>query len=191
MGREVRMVPANWEHPKEYNPYHHENVYKPLLNGSFEEAFNEWLNEDLPKWIERREKWAEGLITDYKGGWRPIPWEEWRNGEDAYRYANIKLWEDYAGICPASPNPKDYMPKWSDEECTHFMMYETCSEGTPISPAFETPEQLAHWLADTGASAFGGMTASYEQWLAVCHGRSTCSAVITNGRLKSGVEAFA
>jgi len=45
------------------------------------------------------------------------------------------------------------------------MMYETCTEGTPISPAFATPEELARWLADNEASAFGGMTASYEGWL--------------------------
>jgi len=50
------------------------------------------------------------------------------------------------------------------------MMYENTSEGTPISPPFETPEELARWLADNNASAFGGMTATYEQWLATCKG---------------------
>ena len=42
------------------------------------------------------------------------------------------------------------------EERTHYQMYETCTEGTPISPVMETPENLARWLADNGASAFGG-----------------------------------
>ena len=42
------------------------------------------------------------------------------------------------------------------------MIYETCSEGSPISPAFETPEELARWLTD---NSFGSMTATYEQWL--------------------------
>ena len=57
------------------------------------------------------------------------------------------------------------MPDWGDNDRTHLMMYETTSEGTPISPAFETEEDLAKWLADNGASAFGGMTARYEDWL--------------------------
>lgn len=58
------------------------------------------------------------------------------------------------------------MPQWPENEATHYMMYEDTSEGTPISPAFATKEELARWLTDTGASAFGRLTATYEQWLA-------------------------
>lgn len=65
--------------------------------------------------------------------------------------------------------PEDCMPLWTDEEATHYMMYETTTEGTPISPALETLENLARWLADNKASAFGRMTATYEQWLSVCN----------------------
>jgi len=49
-------------------------------------------------------------------------------------------------------------------------MYETCSEGTPISPVMETPEQLARWLVDNKASFFGTMTAPYDRWLEICYG---------------------
>ena len=63
------------------------------------------------------------------------------------------------------PRRDEYMPEWSSEEADHIMMYEDTTEGTPISPAFKTPEELARWLADTGASAFGDSTASYEDWL--------------------------
>ena len=83
--------------------------------------------------------------------------------------------------------PAEYMPIWDKSEATHFMMYEDCTEGTPISPAFETVEELAHWLADNGASAFGHMTATYEQWLATCKRGWACSAVVTADGLKSGV----
>jgi len=68
------------------------------------------------------------------------------------------------------------------------MMYETTSEGTPISPAFETPEALARWLTDTGASAFGKSTAPYEAWLSVCNGGYAPSLVMVGGELISGVE---
>jgi len=49
-------------------------------------------------------------------------------------------------------------------------MYETCTEGTPISPVMDSLETLARWLADNGASAFGEMTATYEQWLKIIGG---------------------
>ena len=71
------------------------------------------------------------------------------------------------------------------------MMYEDTTEGTPISPAFATPEELARWLADTGASAFGDSTATYEQWLHVCKGGWAPSAVIDINGMRSGVEAMA
>jgi len=86
------------------------------------------------------------------------------------------------------PDPAYYRPKWTDAERTHYMMYEDTSEGTPISPAFETPEELARWLADNGASAFAGMTATYEQWLATCKGAWAPSMVLDRGVMKSGVE---
>ena len=89
----------------------------------------------------------------------------------------------------APPREEDYMPSWLPSERTHYQMYETCSEGTPISPVMDSPEALACWLADTGASAFGSMTASYEHWLEVCRSGFAVSAVYQNGTLMSGVEA--
>lgn len=47
------------------------------------------------------------------------------------------------------------------------MMYENTTEGTPISPAFFSAEELAHWLEDNGASWFGDQLASYAAWLLV------------------------
>lgn len=71
------------------------------------------------------------------------------------------------------------------------MMYETTSEGTPISPAFATPEELAQWLVDNNASAFADQTASYEAWLRIACGGYAPSAVMTFGSgMVSGVEAL-
>jgi hypothetical protein len=94
---------------------------------------------------------------------------------------------DYYG---QAPDLADYMPQWAPEERTHFMMYEDTSEGTPISPAFATAEELARWLADTSASSFADHTASYEAWLRVANGGFAPSMIIENGVMKSGVEAF-
>jgi hypothetical protein len=90
-----------------------------------------------------------------------------------------------------APDKRDYMPDWPEDQRTHYMMYEDTSEGTPISPAFPTPEELARWLADTGASAFAGQTASYDAWLRIARGGFAPSAVLSGGVLQSGVEALA
>lgn len=81
------------------------------------------------------------------------------------------------------------MLDWSEDQRTHLMMYEDTSEGTPISPAFKTPEELARWLADNNASAFGDGTASYEAWLRVCRGGFAPSMVISSAGIQSGVQA--
>lgn len=70
-----------------------------------------------------------------------------------------------------------------------WQMWETTSEGSPISPVCDTPEQLARWLASAGASAFGSDTATYEQWLAMIGEGWAMSAVIIDGTMMSGVAA--
>ncbi len=95
---------------------------------------------------------------------------------------------DYYGEAPKQEN---YMPDWPLEQRTHLMMYEDTTEGTPISPAFATAEELARWLTDTGASSFGNQTASYEAWLRVAKGGFAPSAILYDGSLISGVEALA
>ncbi len=164
MGREVRRVPASWQHPKD-----RDGSFKPLHDG---------FRNDLDEWNEGNDQWRKGLTRDYRTeGWKP---------RDKESDVGCVSYADYAGPQPLS---EEYMPDWPAEQRTHFMMYENTSEGTPISPAFETPEELARWLADTGASAFGGTTATYEHWLATCRIGHAASAVYSQSTgLISGVE---
>ena len=81
------------------------------------------------------------------------------------------------------------MPHWRNGEATHYQMYETTTEGTPISPAMESPEELAHWLVDNQVSAFGDQTASFEAWLMVAQGRTAISCMVTKAGVINGVEA--
>lgn len=136
-------------------------LYQPLYGGSYAER--------AAKWDEERAKWDAGIRPDY---WRGF----------------VGTYAEWAGDRPAE---SDYMPDWPESERTHLQMYENTSEGTPISPVMETPEALARWLADTGASAFGSMTAPYDHWLSVCNGGWAPSAAIVDGMLTSGVSAVA
>jgi hypothetical protein len=159
MSREVRKVPADWQHPKDALT----GRYAALFDGATLEGV-------LAGWDRDVAAWERGDFPAYAS-------------EEA-RKLTFAEWGD------ERPNPKDYMPAWPPELATHFMMYETTSEGTPISPAFATPEELSRWLVDNKASAFGGMTASYEAWLRVARGGFACSAIMTDGVLQSGVQAL-
>lgn len=166
MGREVRRVPASWQHPKG-----EDGRYVPLRDG---------YNKHLAEWDEEHHHWQLGEVRDYmRDG------VHWRPREDG---VVSEIFEEYAG---ARPDHREYMPDWPVEQRTHFQMYEDTSEGTPISPVFATPEELARWLADTGASAFADMAATYEQWLNTIHRGSAISMVINTGtgEIKSGVAA--
>jgi hypothetical protein len=159
MGREVRMVPKDWVHPTYINPYRGEEL-RPMHDSTHEDAVAEW-EADLAKWDKRECEYMKPV--DYEG---------------------TTFEEEYG----SRPDPRDYMPNWKPEERTHLMMYENTSEGTPISPAFPTPEELARWLADNNASAFAGQGATYEQWLSTCKSGWAPSAIIAGGRMMSGVE---
>jgi hypothetical protein len=163
MGREVRRVPKDWQHPKDKR-----GSYIPLLGGSF--------SERLAEWEQGNAKWSEGLRDDWHGGWKPI--------EDERKHLSFSEWDG------ERPQKEDYMPEWSEAERTHYQMYEACTEGTPISPVMVSPEELARWLVENKASAFADETASYESWLRVANGGFACSAVLINGTLKNAVDGL-
>lgn len=71
-----------------------------------------------------------------------------------------------------------------------WQMWENTSEGSPISPVFATPRDLALWLAKTKASAFGDSTATYDEWMSMIDDGYAPSMVgIAGVGIMSGVEA--
>ena len=134
MGREIRRVPPNWEHPRskcEHSPWkggcddakrHGGMCFQPLHDEPFEAAAREWKN-DLAAWEsgERAAYLAE-------------------HGDD------LEYWE-YNG---EPPDRAYYRPAWSQDEASWYQAYETVSEGTPVTPPFETPEELIDYLATHG-----------------------------------------
>lgn len=144
MGRTVRKVPKGWQHPKDES-----GKYIPLMEGPY--------TKNRDSWIEEKLQWDKGLRRDWST-------DEFREKEDEYKDMAFREW---SGECP---DKTDYMPEWSEEEKTHFQMYEDTTEGTPLSPVMETPEELARWLVDNKASFFGGKSTTYEHWLDICGG---------------------
>lgn len=160
MGRECFRVPMDWEHPKG-----DDGQFQPMhMDRDFVSEANDWLR--------KANQWNDGTHPDLV--------------EDVTLKEEFPFYWMWDGD---PPDAKYYRPVWRSEP-THYQMYETTSEGTPISPVMESPETLARWLADHGASAFGRETASYEAWLPICYGAWAPSLVFTpETGLISGVEA--
>lgn len=69
-----------------------------------------------------------------------------------------------------------------------FQMWETVSEGSPISPVFDTPEGLAHWLASNRQGSIDDGT-TFEQWMKFITGPGWAPSMVgTSAGLVSGVQ---
>lgn len=112
MGREIRMVPANWEHPTTLRHWGRED-YQPMYDERFEDAAREW-----------KAGFAAHNPDDHEGQ---------------------EFWE-YHG----SPPEREYYRPWKDEEAIWFQVWETVSEGTPVTPPFSTREELIEYLVSKG-----------------------------------------
>lgn len=123
MGREIRKVAKGWQHPKKEDGH-----YKPLYDKYFEDAFIEW--------EEGRQKWIKG------------------EDPDADKYNNPKTTKGYIEWNGGSPDPEYYRDvKWTEQEACCFQYYQNVSEGTPLSPVFDTLKELEDWLvSDQGHS---------------------------------------
>lgn len=60
---------------------------------------------------------------------------------------------------------KEYEPPTGEG----WQLWETCSEGSPVSPVFATAEELAAWCV-TGATIFADIRSTYEEWLGMFKG---------------------
>lgn len=124
MGREIRRVPRNWEHPKRWcrhNPICNRSgeCYQPLYYRSYEEDADNWIKD----------------------------FNEWQRGEVRNKYTKgIKYAWDYHGM----PPDKDWYIKYKIEKATWYQVYETVSEGTPVTPPFKTKKELVNYLVNFG-----------------------------------------
>jgi hypothetical protein len=96
--------------------------------------------------------------------------KEWEAGCHRDRAAaaeqGVRYFWDWEG---PPPDSSSYIPKF-DEPATSYQIYETVSEGTPISPVFSSEAEVIEWIVKQGESgAFaeefvrrGGVTSTFE-----------------------------
>lgn len=117
-------------------------------------------------------EFATGLAPDADGGF--LGFDPHRMQSALIKAAGLP---DKWGWCPTCegeaslesyPGQRDEADAWEPTDPPAgegWQMWETTSEGSPMSPVFATPEELARWLADTGASVFGSNTLDYAGWM--------------------------
>lgn len=128
MGREIRRVPPNWQHPrysKDTARYErHVGEYMPMHDEDYETAAR--------KWIDGFDLWRQGKHPSQSG-----------------KYASeSKYYWEY----DTPPDEDSHRPKFT-EEPTWYQVYETVSEGTPVTPPFATQDELIDYLVTVGEMA--------------------------------------
>lgn len=122
MCREIRRVPPHWEHPR----YTREDAPRPSLVGDYRPCHDQDYKTASLEWKEGFKQWEAGTHPEF-GKWRATEFWEYAYPPDKY------------ACRPAFTE----MPTW-------YQVYETVSEGTPVTPAFETQEKLYLHLVTVG-----------------------------------------
>ena len=97
--------------------------YKPLYDQAYEDACKEW-KEGYAQWERGEHPYQSD--SEFWDGWTSPP------NEDYYR---------------STPSGTQF-----NGEPTHYQIYQTVSEGSPVSPKFVSLEQLVDWLVEQGTA---------------------------------------
>ncbi len=150
MGREIRRVPKGWEHPQDKG-----GEYVPLYDANYEDAARQWL-ADLDLWRAGRHPAQLEHAAKHPG--EPYPYSryywEYRQPPDSEAYRTGRY-------------------RYSAAEAVCCQVYETVSEGTPVSPVFDSLDALTDWLVAQGYSRPAAEAFAREGWAS--------SMVLTSG----------
>jgi len=93
----------------------------------------------------------------------------------------------------SSPEAKKIAEDWQEEEPPvgdGYQIWETVSEGSPVSPVFAAPEELADWMVYPGNDTSVTEGTTRDQWIAFIRGPGWAPSMIGNGNgLRPGVQA--
>lgn len=99
-------------------------------DGSYKPMYDQYYRDALETWIAEYTIWEVGGHPDQKKYPDKTKCEFWE-------------WSN------KPPDPEYYRPQF----CCHddwYQVYETVSEGTPVTPPFETQEELINYLVENG-----------------------------------------
>lgn len=172
MGRELRQVPPNWEHPVVERRSGRDG-FQPMRNERFEDA--------AAAWKAKFAAWERGERPNYC------------DADDA----KMEFWEWSGG-----PPEREYYRPWRDEEATWWQVWETVSEGTPVTPPFATKKELVDYLVangdfwDQSRRKEGRTSIPCDPWSrkaaeSFVHGAGWAPSLVVDSKgVRSGVEAM-
>lgn len=139
--------------------------FVPLYGDSFTPAHDEW-DRERAEWEAGKHEHLEFLMkyhsaegwVDHKGEREdPKPYTVYaEDGETVVREFFPKTVEEILEVYPYSeyagePTPETYFPDFDvPEDDLGWCLYETVTEGTPVTPVFATAEELVDHLATVG-----------------------------------------
>lgn len=145
MGREIRRVPLDYKHPRlKGGPRRGE--YKSLFDGS--DRWGHPLSAWQRSWDEQEAAWQRGEHPDQ------LRWPD-----ETRKLKSFAQWDG------PRPHERDHTPELPLDQRPGWCYYESTSEGTPLSPVFATPEELARWMSEHEHSD-GWSAEGYEAALA-------------------------
>lgn len=161
MSREIRRVPPRWEHPR-FTSEHPDVKRYPYLLG---------------RYVSKHARTYEEALSD----------EASDRAEYDPKEFNGASYEEFYGS--EKKNPENYMPA-VDEATAWYQVYETVSEGSPVTPPFETTDELINWLVNRGTN-YG---TPYEERYSIKGAESLVqdgwvpSGALIDGSFKSGSD---
>lgn len=130
MGREVRRVPLHWKHPSQNVIRWRMRLQRYMEVDEFFPMFDRDYEVELADWEAQNALWVKGEHPDQK----------------EYPSSSESSFEDWWG---RRPDPDDYFPKFKEPR-DGWCVYETVSEGTPVTPVFATADELIDYLVENG-----------------------------------------
>ena len=159
MSREIRRVPVGWEHPKHMSQYH--GLTYVGLMGDYPEAVERWLGDLREVALRKGHNWTfnvEYHLTGFMGSddAEPTVHPFYAYAEDGETEIETEVRDEehlfellIAKTIDERPDPTQYMPVFEGDDLG-WCLYETVSEGTPITPVFATSEALVEHLTTKG-----------------------------------------
>jgi hypothetical protein len=132
--------------------------------GNYQPMYDEYYLDALNEWWENHQKWLQGKHEDQP--------------------QKYKFYAEWSG----NPPDVEYYrhEKWTKEECTCFQVYENVSEGTPVTPVFETQKELIDYLVDVGN--FWGEKYTRAQAEKFVKRGYSFSAIMSGGKIHTGAS---
>lgn len=124
--------------------------------------------------------WEEGRLRDFKE--KPTVQEVNHWAKQGFGHDSLNEWicarvhaekHGYDQLCPYCHGngyirDEEAFQNWKKtepEDGEWYQLWEDTSEGSPKTPAFKTPEELAQYCADNKISIFAKDTLTYNEWL--------------------------